>query len=146
MVGIGVGTQVDRRKSLGIDAAPVQFGDTNGELVAVDLRGNMAIAEYRTGYDDRRWVVFLTLVVLNLLDVISTAAVLSSGGAEFNPIMQPIAHDTFGVLATKVLVLVIIGGILARMATHRRADIALSIATGWYVAVVAWNLTILSVI
>lgn len=118
---------------LGAEAAPEGAGAT-GRLRA------------RWWSDDARWSMFGWLVVLNVLDVISTAMVLDSGGAERNPFVQPFVESLWQVTGLKVLVLVVIGSLLTRCAGSRIAELALAATTGWYVAVVSWNLMVLSVV
>ena len=46
-----------------------------------------------------RWVMAAAIFSLNLLDVITTKLILGAGGAEVNPVMQPIIHDPYAAYA-----------------------------------------------
>lgn len=93
---------------------------------------------------DPRWTLYGGLVVLNLLDVITTAMVIDRGGAERNPFVQPFVHDMRLVTVLKVLVLVIVATLLTRVRDSRLATLALAGTTGWYLAVVSWNTAVLA--
>ena len=95
---------------------------------------------------DQRWALFVALVVLNIADVITTALVLAAGGVETNPFIKPIVDDMVMVSLLKAAVLAIVGVLLVRCRDSRIADIALTLTTGWYVAVVGWNVTVLALI
>ena len=91
----------------------------------------------------REWAVYVALVVLNVLDLITTAAVLDRGGSERNPLVKPIIDGIWDVALLKGLVLVLIAVLLMRCPESRIARLALASTTGWYLAVVAWNSGIL---
>ena len=93
-----------------------------------------------------RWQLFSTLVVLNVLDIVTTELVLRQGGVERNPFVQPIVHDMVQLSLMKAAVLGIVGLLLARASDSRIPDVALVGATGWYVAVISWNFTVLAMI
>ena len=95
---------------------------------------------------DQRWTLFVALVVLNLLDVLTTMWVLDRGGSETNPFIEPIVDSMWTVTALKAGVLAIVGLLLTRCRESRPIDLALVGVTGWYIAVVSWNLTVLTVI
>lgn len=122
--------------------APVVLGDESGEVAAIDLRDDVALVEYER-HDDNRWSVLAALVVLNALDVISTVAVLAAGGTENNPLMRPLIEGVWPAVLVKTAVLVTIAWLLARCRDSRRIEIMMACATGWYIAVVAWNLAVL---
>lgn len=93
-----------------------------------------------------RWQLFSALAVLNVLDIVTTELVLRQGGVEKNPFVEPIVHDMVQLSLLKAAVLGIIGLLLARASDSRIPDVALVGATGWYLAVISWNLTVLALI
>jgi hypothetical protein len=93
-----------------------------------------------------RWQLFSALVVLNVLDIVTTELVLRQGGVERNPFVQPIVHDMVQLSLMKAAVLGIVGMLLARASISRIPDVALVGATGWYMAVISWNLGVLALI
>lgn len=95
---------------------------------------------------DQRWLLFAALVVLNVADVITTELVLARGGIETNPFIEPIVDDMVTVSLLKGMVLAIVGLLLLRCRDSRVVELALTLTTGWYIAVVGWNLTVLAVI
>jgi hypothetical protein len=121
---------------------PVVLGDVNGRLAAIDLRDDLTLVEY-TRVDDSRWSMLAVLVVLNVLDVVSTAAVISAGGTENNPLMRPLVEGIWPAVVIKTAVLLTIAWLLGRSADSRRIGVMMACTTGWYIAVVCWNLTIL---
>jgi hypothetical protein len=131
--------------SQGADATahPVVLGDERGELLAIDLRDDVVLVEY-TRTVDRRWSVLLLLVALNALDVITTVAVISAGGSENNPLMRPFVEAVWPAVALKATVLITIAWLLARCEDSRRIEMMMVFATGWYLAVVSWNVTVLA--
>ena len=52
----------------------------------------------------RRWLLVLMLLSFNLIDMALTRAVLSFGGREANPLMEPIVDDVGLTLMLKVIV------------------------------------------
>ncbi len=121
---------------------PVVIGDDRGEFAAIDLRDDLTLVEY-TRVDDSRWSVLAALTVLNVLDIISTAAVIAAGGDENNPLMRPLIDGIWAAVALKAVVLLSIAWLLTRCVDSRRVGLMLACATGWYIAVVSWNLAIL---
>ena len=121
---------------------PVVLGDVNGRLAAIDLRDDLTLVEY-TRVDDSRWSVLAVLVLLNVLDVVSTAAVIAAGGTESNPLMRPLVEGIWPAVLLKGAVLLTIAWLLARSTDSRRIGVMMACTTGWYIAVVTWNLTIL---
>ena len=85
-------------------------------------------------------------MVLNVLDVLTTGFVLSNGGTERNPFVQPIVDNLLHVGLLKVAMLGLVGGLLTRCRDSRITDVALIGATGWYVAVVGWNAAVMALI
>ncbi|MEO0492291.1 MAG: DUF5658 family protein [Actinomycetota bacterium] len=94
----------------------------------------------------QRWTLFWSLVVLNVFDVLTTMWVLDRGGVETNPFVEPFVHDMVTVSVMKVVVLGVVGLLLSRCRESRPIDLALVATTGWYVAVVCWNLTVLTLL
>jgi len=136
---------VPLREMTGLPArtdVPVVIGDDRGELAAIDLRDDLTLVEY-TRVDDSRWSVLAALVVLNILDVVSTAAVIAAGGTENNPLMRPLIDGIWAAVALKTLALLVIAWLLARCTDSRRIGVMMACTTGWYLAVVSWNLAIL---
>ena len=95
---------------------------------------------------EQRWQVFGVLVVLNVFDVFTTGLVLDKGGAERNPFIEPLIDSLAQVTLLKLLILGLVATLLMRCRQSRIADLALTAATGWYVAVVAWNVAVLTLI
>ena len=95
---------------------------------------------------DQRWSLFRLLVVLNVFDVITTEMVIQNGGHETNPFIQPIVGSVFAVSALKAAVLGVVGVLLSQCKPSRPIDLALTLATGWYVAVVIWNTVVLALL
>ena len=95
---------------------------------------------------DTRWAMFIGLAVLNLADVITTAMVLDRGGSERNPFVQPFVDNMWQVGLMKAAVLVLIGALLTRCRDSRIAEFSLAATTGWYLAVVMWNIAVLTIL
>jgi hypothetical protein len=83
------------------------------------------------------------LALLNLLDIVSTQVVLGRGGAEGNPLMEPLIHGLWGAIALKGACLLVIALLVARCGPSVRAWRALLAVNAWYAVVVGWNLSIL---
>ncbi|MEZ5166971.1 MAG: DUF5658 family protein [Acidimicrobiales bacterium] len=92
------------------------------------------------------WAMCAGLVVLNVLDIITTAMVIRRGGAERNPFVQPVIDSMWQISALKGLVLVVVATLLMRCRESRIAQLALAGTTGWYLAVVLWNTAVLTVV
>lgn len=95
---------------------------------------------------EQRWSLFVTLVVLNLFDVITTELVIRAGGHETNPFIQPIVHNFWMVALLKAAALTVVGVLLSRARPSRAIDLGLTLTTGWYVAVVIWNTVVLALV
>jgi len=134
--------------SEGVEARvqPVVVGEECGELVAIDLRDDMTLVEYAPAGDrsveDGRWNVLIALVLLNVLDVISTVAVLAAGGTESNPLMRPLIEGVWPAVLLKTVVLVLVAWLLHRCSDSRRIAVMMACTAGWYIAVVSWNVTV----
>ena len=86
----------------------------------------------------------LTLVTLNLLDLITTWAVLSLGGSESNPAMVGIVERWWTPILVKGVVLGLLWAAVLRAPTRSRvADAVLIIAWVFYAGVVGWNTLLL---
>jgi len=109
------------------------------------MNGTAVVAIRRT-IADQRWSVYFGLVVLNVIDVITTAVILDRGGVEGNPFIRPMVDGIWQVSLLKAAVLIIIGMLLMRAKESRVSNLALAATTGWYLAVVLWNFTILAVV
>jgi hypothetical protein len=101
---------------------------------------------WRVVVTDPRWTLFVGLVVLNVLDLITTALVLDRGGEERNPFVQPLVDNLWHVGLLKALVLVIVATLLTRCRGSRIAELSLAATTGWYLAVVGWNVAVLTIL
>lgn len=133
---------IDRRGDPAGDLAV----DLSGDDVVVDLTGPVARVwrRPRPWWLSEAWVLYAALVVLNLLDVVTTAAVLAAGGAEGNPVVRPYVDNGLGtVLGAKLLVLAVVAYLLTHSRGSRLTDWALTFTTGWYLAVVSWNCWVL---
>ena len=95
---------------------------------------------------DQRLILFIALVVLNIADVITTALVLADGGVETNPFIKPIVSNTMLLSLLKAAVLALVGALLLRCRGSKLAEVALTVTTGWYFAVVVWNLAVLALL
>lgn len=95
---------------------------------------------------DPRWSLFVGLVVLNVVDIVTTSMVLDRGGSERNPFVQPIVDDMWQIGLLKAVVLVIVATLLTRCAGSRIAELSLAATAGWYLAVVAWNVAVLTIL
>ncbi len=95
---------------------------------------------------DPRWPLFVLLSFLNAVDLLTTALVLNRGGAERNPFVQPIVDNMWHVGLLKAFVLVLIATLLTRCHGSRIAELALTGTTGWYLAVVCWNVAVLTIL
>lgn len=104
------------------------------------------VARWRTVVGDARWSLFVGLVVLNVLDLITTALVLDRGGEERNPFVQPLVENMWHVGLLKAAVLVIVATLLTRCEGSRIAELSLAGTTGWYLAVVCWNVAVLTIL
>ncbi len=105
-----------------------------------------AVVATRRAFSDQRWNMYFGLVVLNVIDVITTAVILNRGGIEGNPFIKPMIEGIWQVSLLKAAVLIIIGMLLMRSKESRISDLALAATSGWYLAVVLWNFMVLAVV
>ena len=117
------------------------------QVEAVGLEPRMSNRERWSAFlADPRWPLFVLLTVLNLADLITTVMVLDRGGAERNPFVQPIVDNMWLVGLLKAIVLVLVATLLTRCRGSRIAELALTGTTGWYLAVVCWNVAVLTIL
>jgi len=105
-----------------------------------------ASVRWRAILDDPRWTLFLGLTVLNVFDLITTAMVLDRGGEERNPFVQPFVDNLWHVGLLKAAVLVLVATLLTRCRGSRIAELSLAGTAGWYLAVVCWNVAVLTIL
>jgi hypothetical protein len=92
----------------------------------------------------RRWYLVSTLVILNLLDVLTTRWILDHGGTEQNPILRPVIQNPVAPLLMKLGLCLVIGVlVLAAPRRSRFADAGLVAIVGVYTCVIAWNVAVL---
>lgn len=92
----------------------------------------------------RRWLMAVTILFLNLFDVIVTKAILRYGGSEANPIMAPIMDHPAYPLILKTIVALGVGALLlASPRDSKLADRSVMIVIVAYVCVMGWNFGIL---
>lgn len=95
----------------------------------------------------RRLQLAAAILVLNLVDVVTTKAVLGRGGVEANPIMADLMTGTAAPLALKALVAGVAGALLlccppeSKLAERSAATVA-----GLYLAIVVWNSALLGLL
>ena len=92
----------------------------------------------------RRWLMAVTMLLLNLMDVFITKAIIRMGGAEANPIMAPLMnHPAYPVILKTVVALGVGALLLASPAESKLADRAVMMVIVAYVCVMGWNFGIL---
>jgi hypothetical protein len=95
---------------------------------------------------DVGWTLFFGLIVLNIFDLITPAMVLHRGGSERNPFVQPFVENIWEVALLKGVVLALIAALLTRVQGSRLSKFALAGTVGWYLAVVCWNVAVLTIL
>jgi len=108
------------------------------------MTSGTAVVTTRRVLADQRWAMFAGLVVLNIVDVVTTMLVLGRGGVEGNPFVKPMIDGIWQVSLLKAAVLLIVAMLLVRSRRSRITELALAATTGWYLAVVLWNVVVLS--
>lgn len=116
------------------------------ETAGADVGPATTVARWRAIVGDAGWSLFVGLVVLNILDLITTALVLDRGGEERNPFVQPLVENMWHVGLLKAAVLVLVATLLTRCQGSRIAELSLAGTTGWYLAVVCWNVAVLTIL
>ena len=84
------------------------------------------------------------LVTLNVLDLFTTAAILSLGGSESNPAMAGFMVQWWWPIAVKAVVLALMWSVILRI--HPRSKMASAALIGawvFYAGVVGWNTLLL---
>lgn len=92
----------------------------------------------------RLGALFALLVALNAADLVTTRLVLDRGGAEANPLLEPVVASVLGAVALKAMCLAIIGLLLARCRRTTRVVALLVAVDVWYAFVVLWNVRVLA--
>jgi hypothetical protein len=87
--------------------------------------------------------LFVSLVVLNALDLLTTRMVLDRGGEEGNPIMAPIVHNLAAATLIKALCLALIWALILRSQRSPRMLVVIGAVNVWYAIVIVWNLKVL---
>ena len=91
-----------------------------------------------------RCYIALSLVLLNVCDVLLTKAVLHRGGVEANPLMQELMAGLAAPIGVKAVAAALAGLLLLMCPTESRlADRAAVGVAGLYFAVVVWNTALL---
>jgi hypothetical protein len=124
------GTVIDLR---GLDA-PAMRG-------APELPRSLVADPNRVPLVGSRWVLLLSLALLNVLDLITTKAVLAAGGIEGNPVMAQIIHDPIAPILVKTAgVVVVVLVVNSCPPDSRLVNRALAIAVVTYAFIVSWNM------
>jgi hypothetical protein len=115
--------------------------DLTGEQPVVELAGEPTVAVVTHEQATMRWSLLMGLAILNILDLVTTRAVLQAGGTEANPIMAQIVHDPIVPVLVKTAALAVVALVLrACPPVSRLVDRALFTVTAVYGVIVAWNL------
>src|SRR4051812_14292455 len=132
------------------DGVLIDLRDHRPDRAVLDLRGTDAppVVEVESRPDPNRvavvgsrWVLLLSLALLNVLDLLTTRAVLAAGGAEANPLMSSVINSAWGPVIIKsagvALVVVVVNACPPDSKVVNRA-LALTVLT--YAAIVSWNM------
>lgn len=88
-----------------------------------------------------RWVLLVALALLNVLDLITTRAVLAAGGQEGNPVMAQIIHDPLAPVLVKTAGVLLVAVVVnACPPDSKLVNRALAGSVLAYSAIVSWNL------
>lgn len=87
--------------------------------------------------------LFVSLVALNVLDLVTTRMVLDRGGEEGNPVMAPVVHNLAAASLVKGLCLALIWVLILRSRRSPRMLAVIGAVNVWYAIVIAWNLKVL---
>ena len=115
-----------------------------GDSGQVELSGAIGgMRDFVTRSDNvrstRSWRLMF-LAILNLADIVTTAAVLEAGGGEMNPILAPIVQSIWVPLLFKAMVLSIIWISLTQCSIRSRsAAVMLNGTVALYGMIVGWN-------
>lgn len=122
--------------------------DQGPERAVIDLRGPEPTISLEPVPEEtirRRWFLLLALALLNILDLVTTRAVLAAGGTEANPLMAPIIHHPVAPILVKTVGIALVACLLRACPPRSRVvDAGLLGVTIGYLVVVAWNLVNLS--
>jgi Domain of unknown function (DUF5658) len=92
----------------------------------------------------RRWLMAVSMLLLNVMDVVVTKAIIRLGGIEANPIMAPIMdHPSYPLILKTIVALGVGGLLLASPVESKLADRAVFAVIVAYVVVMGWNFGIL---
>ena len=116
--------------------------DLTGDRPVVELGADSTVAVITHEQTTMRWSLLMGLAILNILDLVTTRAVLQAGGTEANPLMAQIIHDPIAPVLVKTAGLAVVALVLrACPPVSRLVDRALFTVTAMYGVIVAWNLT-----
>lgn len=88
-----------------------------------------------------RWVLLVALALLNVLDLITTRAVLAAGGQEGNPVMAQIIPDPIAPVLVKTAGVLLVAVVVnACPPDSKLVNRALACSVLAYSAIVSWNL------
>jgi hypothetical protein len=88
-----------------------------------------------------RWVLLVALALLNVLDLITTRAVLAAGGAEANPLMSNVINDTWTPLLIKTAGVALVAVVVNSCPPDSKVvNRALATTVVIYAAIVSWNM------
>ena len=120
--------------------AGVGFEDVADDAAVAASRSVVAVVP---GIPVARWYMAVSLLVLNLLDVVTTKLILAAGGSEANPLMRPIVDHPYAAYALKLSLSFVIGCLLLKAPrSSRLADRAVFGTICAYVCVIGWNLVL----
>lgn len=116
--------------------------DLTGDRPVVELGADSAVAVITHEQTTMRWSLLMGLAILNILDLVTTRAVLHAGGTEANPLMAQIIHNPIAPVLVKTAGLALVALVLrACPPVSRFVDRALFTVTALYAVIVAWNIT-----
>lgn len=88
-----------------------------------------------------RWVLLVALALLNVLDLITTRAVLAAGGAEANPLMSNVIDHTWTPLLIKTAGVALVAVVVNSCPPDSKVvNRALAATVVVYAGIVSWNL------
>ncbi len=88
-----------------------------------------------------RWVLLVALALLNVLDLITTRAVLAAGGVEGNPVMAPIIHHPYAPILVKTAGVALVALVVNSCPPDSKVvNRALAFSVLAYAAIVSWNM------
>ena len=117
----------------------------DGTLHPLDVRGrwvSLPVVDLRVPLS--RCYLALSLVVLNVIDVVLTKGVLERGGVEANPLMQGLMAGVAAPIGLKAAIAGVAGLLLLLCPPESRlAGRAVATVAGLYLAIVLWNASLL---